>query len=88
MTTSRRVTQTSKDKQGDITALCNPTSTWSRVTKAQAIKDIESDDYRYYVKEGGAQEVDVRVRKRNDVKYLTTDADSKSPNNLDNLPDC
>lgn len=88
MATSRRVTATGKDEDGDITALCNSTSTWLRVSKAKAIQQIEDEDYRYYVKETGTQEVEVRVRTRYGSKYLTTDADSDSANNLDNLPDC
>jgi len=36
----------------------------------------------------GAPAVWVLVRSRNGTKYITTEADSTSKNNLDNLPEC
>ncbi len=38
----RQVTQTQKDTDGDITALCNPEASWSPRKKADAINDIFS----------------------------------------------
>ncbi len=46
----REVTRTRKDKDGDITALCNPGNYWSPKSKSDAIQDIESGNYNYYVK--------------------------------------
>ena len=83
----RRVTKSGKDKDGDITSLCNPTGTWSPRRKADAIADIDSKSHRYYVNEAG-HETDVRVITRDGKKHLQTTADKTSRNNLDNLPDC
>lgn len=83
----RRVTRSGKNKEGDITALCNPNETWSPRKKADAIADIENRTHTYYVENGGKR-TDVHVVNGPNGKYLRTDADKKSANNLDNLPDC
>ena len=80
-----RVTQTGKDRDGDITSLCGPVC--GKVLKATAISQINNATHRYYVEEV-LPRVYVRVRYRNGRPYLTTDADGNSRNNLDNLPDC
>ena len=41
----------------------------------------------YYVENDGKR-TDVHVVHGTSGKYLRTDADAKSANNLDNLPDC
>lgn len=78
---THRVTNTSKDSDGDITGLCG--TTW-RVPKEEAIRDIRNDRHSYDVAPG----VYVRVATRGATQYLTTDADSTSTNNLNNLKDC
>lgn len=83
----RRVTQTGKNKDGDITALCNPSQTWSPRAKNDAISDIDAKIHTYYVENGGKR-TDVHVVIGPTGKYLRTDADKKSANNLDNLPNC
>lgn len=83
----RRVKKSGKDKDGDIITVCNPGEHWSPRGKADVIKDIESGLHTYYVEEVYPA-VDVHVVERNRMKYLRTDADRYSPNNLDNLPDC
>jgi hypothetical protein len=83
----RSVTQSRKDRDGDITALCNPAESWSPRAKADAIQDIEGKLHSYYVLVSGA-EVDIVVVKRNGTKYLRTDPDKTKKNNLDDLPDC
>ncbi len=83
----RRVRQTGKNRERDITSLCNRGESWSPRTKASAIADIESDTHRYFVREAGDASW-VRVVNGPTGKYLRTDADSTSANNLDNLPDC
>lgn len=80
----RRVQGSGKDPDGDITALCG---SWGTVDKATAISEIEGKVHRYYVEEV-TPAVDVRVVTEGTTKYLRTDADSTSANNLDNLPDC
>lgn len=82
----RRVTHTEKDSEGDITALCNPYS-WGQRAKADAIRDIENGIHTYYVDAAGSRS-DVHVVSEGGDKYLRTDADTTSRNNLDNLPDC
>ena len=81
----RRVTRTRKN-QGDITALCG-NGNWSPVAKADAIQDIERGTHSYHVNEAGHRS-NVVVKGLGNAKYLTTEADATSKNNLDNLPPC
>lgn len=81
----RKVTSTGKDEDGDITKLCG---NFGVVTKFQAIQHIDNKIHSYYVHESGPDRVYVRVVNGSNGKYLRTDADSYSRNNLDNLPDC
>jgi len=83
----RRVTQSRKDSDGDITALCNPGSTWSPRGKAGAIHDIDTETHTYFVDRAGYR-TDVDVVNGPTGKYLRTTPDPTSDNNLDNLPDC
>lgn len=88
MTIDRRVTKTRKDDDGDITALCNTGEWWSPRSKEDAISDIDSKNYRYYVKSGN-DEVDIHVVKHPKYgRYLRTNPDRTTGNNLDDLPDC
>ncbi len=82
----RKVTQTIKDKNGDITALCNPDATWwSPRNKNYAISDIESKSYRYYILEND-HEVDIHVIKDpKRGKYLRTDPELSTKNILDDI---
>lgn len=83
----RQVTNTRKDKDGDILALCGPGS-WSPREKPYAIADIESGVHTYFVqwpeKRTEVRVVDDSVR----GKYLRTDRDDTPRNNLDDLPNC
>ena len=83
----RRVTQSGKNNEGDITALCNPTQFWSPRPKLSAISDIENAIHVYYVDRAGYRS-NVQVIADPDGKYLRTTADRTSANNLANLPDC
>jgi hypothetical protein len=56
--------------------------------KANAIADIEGRNHTYYVQALGTSRVEVRVVTGTTGKYLRSDSDSSSKNNLDNLPDC
>lgn len=87
MAIERRVRKSGKDADGDITSLCNSGEWWSPRRKADAIDDIEDDNYRYYVEEQTPRTY-VKVREVAGKKHLRTTADSTSRNNLDNLPDC
>lgn len=84
----RRVTNTRKDSQRDITALCHPGMEWSPRGKADAIRDIENDLHEYFVRDNYGNESDIHVVNGPTGKYLRTDHDSSGRNNLDNLPDC
>lgn len=83
----REVRQTGKDKDGDITALCNSTENWSPRKKDDAISDIENKLHTYHVpwKSGRTE---IHVVNGPNGKYLRTDRDSTTKNNLDDLPDC
>ena len=83
----RRVSRSRKDRDGDITALCNPGDHWSPRLKAGAITDIESGAHTYHVLVGGRR-VGIHVVNGPSGKYLRTDPDTTSRNNLDDLPDC
>jgi hypothetical protein len=60
-----------------------------RMTKAEAIAEIEAPQPRYqFYTEGGGKKAYVGVFKRDGVKYLRTYADGVWDNNLEALPDC
>lgn len=80
----RRVRQTGKDEDGDITSLCNVGESWSPRTKADAVNDIRIRIHSYYVQEAGNRS-EVIVTSDGHLKTL---ADTTSANNLDSLPDC
>jgi hypothetical protein len=84
----RYVRQTGKDKDGDITRLCNSGQFWSPRSKADAIQDIESGTHEYWVNWANYPETKIRVVTGTRGKYLRTDRDQTSKNNLDDLPDC
>lgn len=84
----RHVTHSGKDRDGDITALCNPGAVWSPRRKHDCIQDIESGRQRYYVTDRRGARVDIHVVEGRTGKYLRTDPDRSERNNLDELPDC
>jgi hypothetical protein len=83
----RRVTQTGKDEDGDITKLCNSNADWSPRSKRHAISDIENGTHTYYVRDSKGRS-DIQVVKGKTGKYLRTDPDGRAGNNLDSLPAC
>lgn len=84
----RAVYKTQKDKDGDILALCNDGATWSPRKKADAINDIETGAHKYFVPWADGQSTWIEVVNGPTGKYLRTDKDSTTKNNLDDLPDC
>jgi hypothetical protein len=83
----RAIRQSRKDSDGDITAIGDAGQYWSPVSKNDAIYHIESGVHRYYVPwETGSTWI--RVVNGPSGKYLRTDRDDTSRNNLDDLPDC
>lgn len=83
----RAVTRTGKNHEGDIISLCNPGDYWSPRSKHDAIHDIETNTHTYYVPWTGGR-TEIKVVNGPNGKYLRTDRDSTSRNNLDDLPDC
>ena len=84
----RAVTRTGKDPEHDITKLCNSGEYWSPRLKGDAIHDIESGLHKYYVHWPDGMRTDIRVVNGPGGKYLRTDKDNTTRNNLDDLPDC
>ena len=84
----RQVTRSAKDRDGDILALCKPGEFWSPRAKRGAIDDIESGLHTYFVDVPRVGPVDIHVVQGRNGKYLRTDPDRTSRNNLDDLPDC
>ena len=84
----RYVTATGKNLDGDITSLCNSRMTWSPRGKWSAISDIENGYHEYWVNWANIPETQIHVAGTGPNRYLRTDADSTTRNNLDELPDC
>jgi len=84
----RQITATGKDSGGDITRLCHFGQWWSPVSKSTAIEDIERGYNTYFVRDRAGNRADIHVVTVGSKKYLRTNADASSANNLDNLPDC
>ena len=83
----REVTQTLKSEKGDIIALCNSRAIWSPKLKSMAILEIEENIHRYFVNVGD-DEIEIHViYDPYKGKYLRTDPDKSTSNNLENLPD-
>lgn len=83
----RAVRKTRKDRDGDILGLCNVGDYWSPRSKLDVINDIECRIHTYYVPWKSGR-TDIKVANGPTGKYLRTDRDSTSKNNLDDLPDC
>ena len=58
-----------------------------KLSEDDAIKAIEDKKYEFYVTVNG-KTVEVIVAKHNGRKYLKTEADGYSPDNLLSLPEC
>ncbi|MCB0253937.1 MAG: DUF3892 domain-containing protein [Anaerolineae bacterium] len=88
MAIERAVIQSGKDRYGDITALCHGGQHWSPRWKPDAIRDIETGQYAYYVPMTDGSKTPIRVVNGPNGKYLRSDWDATPKNNLDDLPDC
>ena len=84
----RAVHQARHDSDGDIVAIGAPNSDWSPRFKQDAIQDIESGTHRYYVPWKNDPYTWIEVVYGPTGKYLRTDRDSTTRNNLDDLPEC
>lgn len=78
------VRKTGKNSQGDITSLFD--SSWGTRLKADAIRDIEDGARDYYVPWTDGR-TEIRVVDDPSGKYLRTDRDGTTRNNLRDLPD-
>ena len=58
-----------------------------RLTLDEAIAGIEAGRYAFYVQAGDLS-VNIKIAKHERRKYLKTEADGYSPDNLLSLPDC
>jgi len=83
----RPVRKTGKDSDGDITSLCNDGSDWSPRSKSSAISDIENGSHSYYVPWTSGR-TEISVVDGATGKYLRSNHDGSSSNNLADLPDC
>jgi pimeloyl-ACP methyl ester carboxylesterase len=83
----REVTATGKNANREIISLCNDAEPWSPRSAVDAIRDIETGAHTYFVA-GPSGRVEIRVVNARTGKYLRTDPDASSTNNLDTLPDC
>jgi hypothetical protein len=84
----RQVIATGKDKDGDITKLCNHAQYWSPRPKRDAIDDIDNRGIKYVVVWPDGKITPVTVVNGANGKYLRTLRDGSSRNNLADLPDC
>ena len=84
----RAVTRARHDSDGDVTAIGAPGAAWSPRLKRDAIADIEAGTHRYYVPWSTGESTWVRVVDGPTGKYLRTDRDDTSRNNLDDLSEC
>lgn len=82
----RAVRQTGKSQNGDILSLKDAGQSWSPRLKADAISDIESRIHTYYVPWNSGR-TEIRVVNGEHGKYLRTDRDATTRNNLLDLPD-
>ena len=82
-----QVLRTEKALDGDILALCGDWTPYPKVQKNTAIQWIESGAHRFYAVYG-RNSVWVRVVNGPTGKYLRTDADNTTRNNLLDLPNC
>jgi hypothetical protein len=81
----RPVTHTKKNQYGTITHVANPGMTWSPRAEADAIRDIESGLHTYYVPWTTGR-TPIYVVNGPTRKYLRTDRDQTTRNNLEDLP--
>lgn len=83
----RQITNIKKDSKGRTRLICNPDEWWSPKSVKEVVYEIEESFYRYYVIVNNLK-VEVKVIADSENKYLCTDPDKTTQNNLDELPEC
>lgn len=74
------------ERISDIGGINSDNRRW-KLGENEAIQSIEGGKYEFYVRVNG-RSVDVIVAIHNGRKYLKTETDGYSPNNLLSLPEC
>lgn len=80
----RQITAVRRNEDGDILAVCNEGERWSPRTTERVIDDILSAAHRYFTEVDGVQ-AEIHVV---EGRYLRSNPDGSSSNNLDALPEC
>lgn len=76
-----------EDRYNSITHVGGYTDRQWKITKEEAIRLIESREWTFYTLVGGHHR-NVIIATRNGRKYLKTEADYDTPDNLLSLPEC
>ena len=66
----------------------NPAGGRWKTSQQEAIREIEADEWQYFVGQGSNRVKVVVAISPYDNKYIKTEADGKEPNNLLSLPEC
>lgn len=79
--TNRLITENKISFNGNIIALYNPYESWSPRYKNDAIRDIESNNYNYFMMVNG-KHVNIKVKVINGNKQLVYEKDETLSDNL------
>jgi hypothetical protein len=80
---NRRVDRVLRDSSGRITYLLGA---WGAASSAEAITEVESGEYRYFIQWGNGEIAEVAVAGYPDAQELCTDVAGTAENRLDGVP--
>jgi pimeloyl-ACP methyl ester carboxylesterase len=80
----RLITGVTKNEDDEIIAVCNPGEPWSPLSTAEVVRDILSGAHVYFTEVDGIR-ANVHVV---EGRYLRSNPDGTTINNLDELPEC